>query len=297
MTADAPSETDLATIRALPLWRGEITVEALSGGITNRNFVVTDATRKAVVRLGGDIPVHGIMRFNEVAASRAAAAAGISPAVLDAGPGYLVLDFVEGETLDEAGVRRRRDACVELVARAHRDMADHLRGPLLSFNTFHVLRHYGHALREGGHRLAGHLPDLLAVADRLARTIGPIDLIFGHNDLLAANFIDDGSRLWLVDWDYAGFNTPLFDLAGLSSNNGFGAADDAAMLGACFPRVDDHLRLRFAAVRCASLLREAMWSMVSEIHSGLDFDYAAYTAENLARFEAALGQFAAMDRS
>ena len=282
---------------ALPLWRGRIAVAALSGGITNRNFVVTDGTRKTVVRLGGDIPVHGIMRFNEVAASRAAAAAGISPAVLDAGPGYLVLDFIEGVTLGEAGVRARRDACVELVARAHRDMADHLRGPLLAFNVFHVLRHYGHVLHEGGHRLSARLPKFLATADRLARTLGAIDLVFGHNDLLAANFIDDGQRLWLIDWDYAGFNTPLFDLAGLSSNNGFGSADDDGMLAAYFGTVDDHLRLRFAAVRCASLLREAMWSMVSEIRSDLDFDYAAYTAENLARLEAALAQFDTMDRS
>ena len=40
-------------------------------------------------------------------------------------------------------------------------------------------------------------------------------------------------------------------------------------------------------MKCASLLREAMWSMVQERRSAIDFDYAAYTGENLERFERA----------
>jgi thiamine kinase-like enzyme len=209
-----------------------------------------------------------------------------------------VLEFIEGRTFDAGMVRARRDDCLDLVARTHREIPQYLRGPVLSFNVFHILRDYGHSLRAGDHRLLGDLPRLLDKAARLERAAGAIDLVFGHNDLLAANFIDDGKRLWLVDWDYAGFNTPLFDLGGLSSNNGFSAAEDEAMLARYFGRpADDGLRLRFKAVLCASLLREAMWSMVSEIHSRIDFDYVAYTAENLARFEAAWGTFTEMDRS
>lgn len=293
--ASSSSVADEALIRAIPLWRGPLRLHPLSGGITNRNFLVVDQQRRAVVRLGGDIPVHGILRFNELAASQAAAAAGISPAVLAAGPGYLVLDYIEGITLDAEAVRAQRDACLALVARAHRDMTGHLRGPLLAFNVFHVLRDYAHTLRAAGHRLLAHLPGLAADAARLERAVGPVDLVFGHNDLLAANFIDDGRRLWLVDWDYAGFATPLFDLAGLSTNNGFSAAEDEAMLAAYFGTVNDGLRHRFRAVQCASLLREAMWSMVSEVYSALPFDYVAYTAENLKRYEAALDRFLSLD--
>lgn len=285
------------SILKLPLWRGPIEITPLSGGITNRNYVVRDQVRRAVVRVGGDIPVHGIMRFNEHAASHAAAAAGLSPPVLMTAPGLMVLDFIEGATFDSARVRARRDDCLALVARAHREMPLHLRGPILSFNVFHVIRDYGHSLADAGHRLAGDLPALLGKAARLERATGAIDLVFGHNDLLAANLMDDGKRLWLLDWDYAGFNTPLFDLGGLSSNNGFDAGDDEAILAAYFGRVDDGLRLRFRAVQCASLLREAMWSMVSEIHSTIDFDYTAYTAENLARFDAAWTLFTEMDPS
>jgi thiamine kinase-like enzyme len=166
------------------------------------------------------------------------------------------------------------------------------------FWVFHVVRDYGHTLREGDSRHLSMLPDLLARAARLEATVGPIEVVFGHNDLLAANFIDDGERLWLVDWEYAGFNSPLFDLGGLASNSELSPEQAERALSIYFGKpVDDELRLRAAAMTAASLLRETMWSMVSEIYSTVDFDYAAYTAENLRRFEAAYAAYLAMDRT
>jgi thiamine kinase-like enzyme len=162
--------------------------------------------------------------------------------------------------------------------------------------VFHVVRDYAHTLEEGGSRHAPLLPDLLSRAARLEAAVGPIYVVFGHNDLLAANFIDDGKRLWLVDWEYAGFNSPLFDLGGLASNSELNPAQAEQALSLYFGKpVDDALRRRAAAMTAASLLRETMWSMVSEIYSTVDFDYGAYTAENLRRFEAAYAAFAAMD--
>ena len=136
----------------------------------------------------------------------------------------------------------------------------------------------------------------MAQSARLERATGPVDLVFGHNDLLAANIIDDGRRLWLIDWDYGGFNTPLFDLGGLASNSDMPAALRETLLETYFGApVTDALQRRFAAMTAVSLLRETLWSMVSERHSTLDFDYAAYTAENLARYEQAFALFETMD--
>jgi thiamine kinase-like enzyme len=291
------SAAAVARITALPLWRGLVDPEPLPGGITNTNFTVLDGGRRYVVRVGDDIPVHGILRFNELAATRAAEAAGISPRVMHAEPGILVLDFVEGRTLGPDDIRERamQKRIVPLLRRVHRELPRHLRGPALAFWVFHVLRDYAHTLAEAGHRLAPNLPVWLGVAERLERAVGPVDLVFGHNDLLAANFIDDGQRLWLVDWDYAGFNSPLFDLGGLASNSELPEADREWLLEAYFERpVGDALRLQSHAMLTASLLREAMWSMVSEVHSRLDFDFVAYTTDNLARFERALARFEEM---
>jgi thiamine kinase-like enzyme len=284
-------------IAGLPCWAGSVDPLPLGGGITNTNFTVNDRGRKYVVRVGGDIPIHQISRANELAASRAAHAAGISPAVIYAEPGVLVLDFIEGRTFSAEDVRdpRHHQALVALVRRCHTEIPRHFRGPAAIFWVFQVVRDYALTLEEGVSRHMPLVPELLAQAQALERAVGPVEIVFGHNDLLAANFLDDGRRLWLVDWDYAGFNSPLFDLGGLASNSELDATAAEGLLALYYDRpVTDELRRRAAAMSAASLLRETMWSMVAEIHSSLAFDYAAYTADNLKRYQDAYQAVLAM---
>ncbi len=287
--------TPVERAASLPIWSGPVTPEPLAGGITNLNFTVRDAGRRYLVRIGGDIPEHMILRRFERAAAEAAHAAGLSPAVRHAGEGVLVVDFIEGRTLTADDVRSpaNLERLVALIRRCHTQIPRHYRGPALIFWVFQVIRDYAHTLAEGGfpHGLA----PLLAAAGALERAAGPVQIVFGHNDLLPGNLIDDGSRLWLVDWEYAGFNTPLFDLGGLASNAGMSAPEREALLATYFRRTPDRALLReAAAMTAASLLRETMWSLVSERHSTLDFDYPAYTAANRARFEAAFADFQEM---
>ncbi|MEX0810219.1 MAG: phosphotransferase [Dongiaceae bacterium] len=290
--------TDPRQIAAsLACWKGKVDPQPLGGGITNKNYVVADGGKKYVVRIGADIPVHQIMRFNELAASRAAHAAGVSPRVVFATDGALVIDHIDGRTYGEADVATQAnlERILPLVARAHREIPKHLRGAALVFWVFHVLHDYAGALKDANSRYLPRLPELQATAERLERAVGRIDLVYGHNDLLPGNFIDDGDRLWLIDWDYGGFNSPLFDLGGLASNNGLSPDQEEWLLENYFDRpVTDELRVRYHAMKCASLLRESMWSMVQETHSTLDFDYVAYTAENMRRFERAWASFQAM---
>lgn len=286
--------TPLERVLGLPCWAGKVAAEPLGGGITNQNFVVQDSRRKAVVRIGDDIPLHHISRQNELAASRAAEKAGVSPEVIYHEPGALVIAFVEGRTLAAADFQNAGlcAQAVTLIRRAHRLIPHFLRGPVQMFWAFHVIRDYAATLREGQSRHKALLHRLLEDAERLEEAVGPIDLVFGHNDLLPANFIDDGSRLWLIDWDYAGFNSPLFDLGGFAANNGLSADQEAGMLTEYFDRPSDARLFRaYRAMKAAAALREALWSMVSEFHSKLDFDYAAYTESNLATYRAAFDDY------
>ena len=283
----------IARVAGLACWSGVVAPEPLTGGITNKNYVVRDRGQRFVVRIGDDIPVHQVMRFNELSASLAAAAVGLSPPVIHHEPGVLVLGFVEGKTLAAEDVRQRPmlRRILPLLRLCHREMPRHLRGPALIFWVFHILRDYAATIREGKSRWIPELERLLAAATTLEAAVGPIEVVYGHNDLLPANFIDDGQRLWLIDWDYAGFNSPLFDLGNLCSNNEVASADEDWLLEAYFERpLDADLRRRYRAMKCASLLRETLWSMVSEIHSTLDFDYVAYTRDYLARFERAFAE-------
>ena len=285
---------------ALPLWSDPVEPSDLRGGLSNVNFVVEDAGKKYVIRIGGDNDVHGVVRKNELAASRAAYAAGVAPRVAYAEPGVLVLDFVEGRTFTPDDVRNPKNLSriVELIKRTHREIPRHLRGPGVLFWVFHVIRDYAHTLTETASADTRQINALVSRSEELERTIGPIDLVFSHNDLLAANIIDDGKKLWLVDWEYAGFNSPLFDLGGLASNSELPPPLRETLLEHYFDKpMTDQLRYRFAAMTAASLLRETMWSMVSEIYSQVDYDFTAYTAENLARFEKAYAAFKAMRRA
>ncbi|MBC8267280.1 MAG: phosphotransferase family protein [Rhodospirillaceae bacterium] len=282
-----------AAVRAAELscWTGPVEPRPLSGGITNTNFIIEDAGQKYVVRIGEDIPVHGIMRFNERAASNAAHQAGLSPKVIHWEPGVLVLDYIESKTLDAADIRdpAMLERILALVKRIHHDIPHHLEGASLVFWVFQVFRNYARILQNDGGRLVTALPRLQEIAGELERAVGPVELVFGHNDLLSANFLDDGSRLWIIDWDYAGFNSPLFDLANLASNNEFDESLERRMLESYFGApADGTLWRSYGAMKCASLLRETMWSMVSEIHSELDFDFVGYTTDYMQRFEQAL---------
>ena len=283
-------EEAAARAAGLACWSRAVAPRPLPGGITNRNFVVDDAGRRYVVRVGGDIFVHGVMRFNDLAAAKAAHAAGLSPAVVHAEPDAFVFAFIEGRTLAPADVREPAmlGRILPMVRACHYEVPKHLRGPVLAFSVFHVIHDYAATLGEGGSRHAADLARWVAISDALCRAVGPIDLVFGHNDLLAANFIDDGARLWLIDWDYAGFNSPLFDLGGLAGNSQLSATQEELLLENYFARpADDRLRRSYAAMKCATLLREAMWSLVAELYSDIEHDYVGYTDGCLLRFEAA----------
>ncbi len=294
MSRPTTEASALERVKRLSFWQGPIAPERVYGGITNINYRVVDGGRSYFVRVGDDIAVHHILRFNERAATAAAHIAGISPELIHAEPGVMILDFIEGKTCTAEDIRdpARLARAVALVKRVHREMPRRIRGPILAFWVFHAIRDYVRTLDEAGSRHRSRLAELADIADGLELAVGPVDVVFAHNDLLPGNFIDDGERLWLIDWDYAGFNTPVFDLANLASNANFDREQEAWLLHTYYGRhPDERLMASFDAMKCASLLRELLWSMTSEIYSTIDFDYAAYTADYLDRFAGAYASY------
>jgi thiamine kinase-like enzyme len=282
-------------IRALPCWNGRIAIDRLKGGLSNESFIVADAGGKHVVRFGKDYPFHQVYRERELMTARAAHAAGFAPAVEYAELGVMVSAYLGAKTLGAADVKAERLRIARLLADFHRAMSRHVSGPGYMFWVFHVVRDYARVLREGGSRMTEKLPDYLDLAEELEAAQAPLPIIFGHNDLLPSNLLDDGERLWLIDFEYAGFSTAMFDLAGAASNAGFTQDEALEFLEAYFgTKPEPALNRAFAAMQCASLLREAMWSMASELHlSAPGADYVAYTSENLNKLNAALDAYRA----
>ena len=140
--------------------------------------------------------------------------------------GALVLDFIDGRTFaaedvrDPANLDRLADAGPALPPR---DAAALPRAGADLLGVPGVARLRAHPARSAAAAIAATCRGCSRRAERLEAAVGPVEIVFGHNDLLPANIIDDGDRLWLVDWEYAGFNSPLFDLGGLASNAGMTA--------------------------------------------------------------------------
>ena len=290
-----PADQAIDRVRNLPCWRGAVVPVPLGGGLSNHNFVVEDAGVKYVARIGGDMPMHNVMRFNEQACGRAAAAIGIAPKPVYAEADALVMEFIEGTVFDAPLVRDNIARILQPLKALHQAGTRAVRGPVLGFSVFHVVRHYQKLLNEHPCRSASQLPGLMKIAEQLEAAVGAIEPALCHNDLLAANFIDDGARIRIIDWEHAGFNTPLFDLANIASNSVFPEDLEREMLERYYGNPPDQtLWRRFKALRAASHQREAMWSMTAEIHSELDQDYAAYTEKNLADFRRAFEEFKAL---
>jgi thiamine kinase-like enzyme len=252
----------------------------LEGGITNRNFRVRFGGRDCVLRLPGkETALLGIDRATERDATRAAA--GIAPEVIAFDPRHecLVTAFIAGRPVE----------------------ASELRGPLLdevagALRTIHAGRRLAYAFspwqrvaryRATAVRRQMALPpgfdEVSAAAARISAALGPRPSAPCHNDLLTANFMHDGSRLRILDWEYAGQGDPLFDLANLASNNGFDEADEERLLDAYFGAVRTDQLAALRLMRLMAAFWEAMWAVVQQSVSELEFDFGAYAAEHLGR--------------
>ena len=277
MTAMEHIRDDVA---ALPLWDGRPTFEPLPGGISNLSFVATDRSGKYVVRLTRDFPFHNVYRDREVAVAHAAHEMGFAPEVVHAEPGLMVSRYIDAHALKPEDVRGDIARIVAMLKRFHRDMA-----PFASdfvFDTFAINRDYCRQL--DGHSSPADLTHWAELNQTFAAAQVPLPQVFGHHDLLAGNILDDGKRLWLIDFEYSGRGAPMFDLANLSSNCGFSAEHRAELLDAFFGSSSNELRRAHRAMEAASLLREALWSLVSAQHiHERDVDYVGYADLNFAK--------------
>jgi thiamine kinase-like enzyme len=277
-----------SALRRLPeLAAGELTFTALSGGITNRNFLVTGARggSKYVMRLAGnDTHLLGISREVEHAATVAAAGVGVGPEVVAfiRPEGYLVTRFIEGRPIpvDEMRTPERLRAVGSTLRKIHD-------GPAIPglFVPFRIVEAYRALAISRGVTIPPEYELAQSIARRieLAFLTAPVELRPCHNDLLNANFIDDGSRIRIVDWEYAGMGDPYFDLGNFSINHELEPDADGELLRAYSGEVRPAELARITLMRVVSDFREAMWGVLQQGISTLDVDFVAYAAEHFDR--------------
>ncbi len=265
----------------------ELVLAALRGGITNRNFLVTipGEDDRYVIRLAGDdTHLLGISREVEHAATVAAAGVGVGPEVTAfiRPERYLVTRFIDGSPVTDAAVHQK-----ETLVRVAESLRRIHEGPPIPglFVPLRIVEAYRALAAARGVRI----PSDYDIASRIGRRIevaclaNPVELRPCHNDLLNANFIDDGERIRIVDWEYAGMGDPFFDLGNFSINHDLTPDEDAYLL-ASYGDADriDHLA-RLTLMRVVSDFREAMWGVLQQGISTLDVDFVAYAGEHFDR--------------
>jgi thiamine kinase-like enzyme len=278
-------------VERVSLWRSdEVSVATLSGGLTNRNYVVTWGEKRFVIRIpGASTELLAIDRVNERHNARAASTTGISPRILEYLEDWsvMVLEYVEGETM--SGERLRGSAMpARIAASLHRL---HSAPPFLEdFDMFRIIERYLGVVAERAVRIPdGFLDWMETIADLervLAVNVRP--RVPCHNDLMAENYIDDGSQLWIIDFEYSGNGDPCFELGDTAQESGYDDDQKAALCAAYFGR-DDPIQL--ARMELYAMMADVGWTLWAAIQaqiSTIEFDFWGWAVERWDRAAAVM---------
>jgi thiamine kinase-like enzyme len=269
-------------------------VEDLSGGLTNRNLKVTTDEASFVVRIAG--PNAGLLaidRDDEYRNSVAAAKADVGAPVIEYRPdlGVLVVGFVEAGTCSKADLRdsERLKRVVAACRRLHR-------GPLFAndFDMFRLQSWYLSVVQRNGFRLPDRYLEFQPKVERIRHAFASTDEENRpcHNDLLAENCLDDGTKVWLIDYEYSGNNDPCFELGNLWSESNLDLAQLDELITYYYGRFDAQKAARARLQGLLSKYGWMLWAAIQAAAAPIDFDFWSWGTE---KFERAATEFTSSD--
>lgn len=270
----------------IPDWQGkDVSIQSLSGGLTNSNFkVLVDGVPYFVRVPGANTNLLAINRNNEVHNSRAAFVAGVGPKVLYHLSEYnvIVLEFINGKTmsknsLNEPGQPTRMAEAIKKLNNGPRFQQD--------FNMFRLTEFYLSLCKERGIKIPDGYLDRLETIARIERAmeVEPLPALPCNNDLLAENYIDDGRQLWLIDYEYSGNNDPTFELGNTCQEMQFDDEQIAEVCAAYFGEVKPDMIARMKLNMIMSDVGWGLWAAIQAEISTIDFDYWGWAIERWGR--------------
>ena len=216
-------------------------------------------------------------------ASKAGYRAGISPKVIYNDDSILIFQYIDSNELTLEGIRKKETLkkIVSLIKIVQKEVVNYLEGPNLSIGLFQMIKNKITILKERNSPYADKLNNFIKDCEIFERKYESHEIVFAHNDFYFKNILDDGKKLWLIDWEFSGFNHPLLDLANLSKNNELSKEEDDFILEEYFGgTVTEASKYIFQELKCASLLKGVLWSMISEIFSEKVFDLSSLTLKS-----------------
>lgn len=282
----------------VPRLRTRETVSELSGGLTNRNLLVGEGEKKYVARISSNSSaLLSIDRESEYENSKIAAGVGIAAPVLDylPGQGLLVIGFLEGRSYSAIDVAANLSRIAQSCRILHSAPAF-----VRDFNMFDIQKSYLSIVQERGFRLPSDYLDFADQMGQMQKALKILDegTVPCNNDLLPGNFIDDGEKVWIIDYEYSGNNDPCFELGNIWAE-AFLELDQLEELVLAYYGSDRPEKLARAWLQ--ALLAKYGWTLWASIQSSiseLDFDFWSWGMEKyqLAQAEFSSQLFAKMLR-
>ncbi len=270
----------------VPIFAGrDLVIEAIPGGLTNANYKVNTDGHCYFARLSD--PSSDLLAIDRAAEhhnSIAAATTGVAPAVVDFAPdvGVLVIEWITGRTLQPADLRQ--DSTIRAVADACRRLHG---GPRFAsdFDMFQIQPRYLRTAVDAGFRLPDRYVEFMPQLDQIRTVLrrDPPVTVPCHNDLLAANFILEGDRLWLIDYEYSGNNDPCFELGNIWSESNLAPDQLEELVSSYFGRPSAVLTARARLLGLVSQYGWTLWGVIQHNISELDFDFWSWAMEKYDR--------------
>ncbi|HNN13791.1 MAG TPA: choline/ethanolamine kinase family protein [Anaerolineales bacterium] len=267
-------------------WKGrDISIQQLSGGLTNTNYRILVDGKPFFVRVpGASTDLLAIDRTNEYHNTQAAANAGVAPQVLNYFPQYnvMVLEFLQGTTmskdsLNQPGMPTRMAQAIKKLHQGERFYSD--------FNMFRLTEYYLSLCREREIKIPEGYPERVPTVNEIekAMSVKPLATVPCNNDLLAENYIDDGKQLWLIDYEYSGNNDPTFELGNTCQEMQFNDEQIKEVCAAYFGEATPALIARMKLNMIMSDVGWGLWAAIQANISSIEFDFWGWALERWGR--------------
>jgi thiamine kinase-like enzyme len=267
-------------------WKGrEISIQPLSGGLTNSNYRVDVDEMPYFVRVPGEsTELLAVNRENEYHNTKAAAQAGVAPRVLYYLPDscVMVLEFLNGKTMSKEALNTpgMPTRMAQSIRRLHA-------GPrfLTDFNMFQLTDYYLNLCKERVIRIPDGYRERLEAVEQIeqAMSVHPLETVPCNNDLLAENYLDDGNQLWLIDYEYSGNNDPTFELGNTCQEMQFNDDQIGEICIAYFGTASSNLIARMKLNMIMSDVGWGLWAAIQARISTIDFDFWGWAIERWGR--------------
>ena len=262
------------------------TVERL-GGLTNRNYRIDCEHGRYVLRLAGEGTSDYIDRETELYNASIASEAGVNAEIIhfDTATGTMICRYIDNAvTMDIDGFRNLE--VLKRTGHAFRKLHDCGRDFKGQFELFDQVDQYLAVLKKLEAALPDGYTEVQQDAEQVRAALAMHDLPNRpcHCDPMVENCIDNGEMVYIIDFEYAGNNDPMWDLGDLSVEGDFNEEQDRVFLAAYFghePSAFDHGRMVMYKAMCDLLW--TLWGVVQHANDNPADDFWAYAVGRLER--------------